>query len=610
MAERNLAPKWPFQIDGDAELWSRGGPLDGRLRPEDLSQKERLAIEEHVEAQKGGQIRIQFQEQELGKADTNESQASGQEDASQVVGSTEMYENGRIRLIPTPSPDPKDPLNLPNWRKWTAIGVICFFGALSLAAEIAVAALLPVFLLEYSGVDPAKVLSNTDFKSKLAGKEGLDPLLVIPEGVVPVSLAKVSLLATIPLLSNGVASYFLVPLSIAVGRRPVLLLTATFSWAGGLWAGSSQSLESHLAARVIHGLGAGAVEALLPLIAQDLVFIHQRNRALSLIIASQGPIIIGTGVAGPYVSAKLTWRWIYWVTSAFGIVAWLLIIVFVPETRYPRSPEALAGQKLWPVVEGHDRTELDLATYGPRTTRTNLRLFPDVFEWKKAGQAIVECAKSTLFPSVLWAILVNSAFMTIQSATGQTISFALLAAGIPFKFTGLSVIPSVLATVFVYTLGGPVADKVTLYLTRVIGKGRREPEYVLPNIILPLLLGIAGCLVFGHAAEAKLHFAVLLVGSLCVLSGSLTTSSLVNTFVIESYPQMAGPVLVNVSSLRIIISFLTSSNATIWLQQLGPMRLLGLGIPILFFFGKKLRMVTAGSRGLDSRDSDRSGVGV
>lgn len=95
------------------------------------------------------------------------------------------------------------------------------------------------------------------------------------------------MLATIPLITNGIASYFLVPLSIAIGRRPVLLLTAVLAWAGGLWAGLSTSLDSHLAARAMMGLGAGAVEALIPLIVQDMVFIHQRNRAQSAIVASQ-----------------------------------------------------------------------------------------------------------------------------------------------------------------------------------------------------------------------------------------------------------------------------------------------------------------------------------
>ncbi len=147
---------------------------------------------------------------------------------------------------------------------------------------MAVAGLLPVFLLEYSGVDPTSVLKDPNFHSNPG-----NPLSVVPAGVTPIPLTQLTLLSTVPLLANGIASYFLVPLSIAIGRRPVLIATATCSWAGGFWAGASQSLNQHIAARVLHGLGSGAVEALLPLIVQDMVFIHQRNKAIAAIFATQ-----------------------------------------------------------------------------------------------------------------------------------------------------------------------------------------------------------------------------------------------------------------------------------------------------------------------------------
>lgn len=157
----------------------------------------------------------------------------------------------------------------------------CTVGSISLAAEIAVAGLTPVFLLEYSGVDPPSVLKTADLQSNP------DPTALVPPGHTPVSLASIALLATIPMLSNGFATYLLVPLSTAIGRRPVLLLTSTLSWGAGFWAGASTSLSSHIAARVFHGLGSGAVEALLPLIVGDITFLHQRNKAIAAIFTAQ-----------------------------------------------------------------------------------------------------------------------------------------------------------------------------------------------------------------------------------------------------------------------------------------------------------------------------------
>jgi hypothetical protein len=68
------------------------------------------------------------------------------EPSAQVVGTTNLYENGELNYIPMPTPDPKgelhrtsipdsifqlltiklDPLNLPKWRKVAALVSICF----------------------------------------------------------------------------------------------------------------------------------------------------------------------------------------------------------------------------------------------------------------------------------------------------------------------------------------------------------------------------------------------------------------------------------------------------------------------------------------------------
>ncbi|KXH67483.1 major facilitator superfamily transporter [Colletotrichum salicis] len=534
----------------------------------------------------------------------------------EVLGSTEIYDkDGNIRLVPvsralpvdpkslprltvalkTPTPDPKDPLNLPEGRKWLAVASLCFFGSVSLAAEIAVAGLLPVFILEYSGVDPASILKHADLKGNP------DPLSVVPPGLTPVSLTSVSLLATIPMLSNGVATYLLVPLTAAIGRRPVLILTSAFSWGGGFWAGYSKSLNSHIAARVFHGLGSGAVEALLPLIVQDMMFLHKRNKAVASIIASQGPMIMLFGILGPYIAVNWDWRWIYWITSAVGVLTWIMLILFVPETLRQRSKAELAGHQLWPIAAGEDRTQLDYATFGARTRWDDLGFFQSGTHWKNAGLQIIDTLKTTMFPAVLWCTLLQVAFGMVMGATGQATSFALLAAGIPFELTGLSQIPQILSTIVVFVVGGPVADSVSLWISKK--KGGREAEHQLPNLILPIFFAITGALIFGYADQNHLHYAVLLLGTFFLMTSTLITAPIVQNYVIESYPQWAGPVLVNVSTLRVFISFPLNTQVTTWLQELGPMKftaylsimllVVSTGIPILFIFGKKLRIKTS-----------------
>ncbi|TDZ53197.1 putative MFS-type transporter [Colletotrichum trifolii] len=529
-----------------------------------------------------------------------------------VVGTTNLYVDGKLRLIPMPTPDPKDPLNLPGWHKWTAIGCLCFFGALALSAEVVIGGLLPVFLLEYSGVDP-KILNHIDFKSKSGGSGlNINPMSVIPPGVKPAPLDEVALLATMPLLANGIASYFLVPTSIWIGRRPVLLFAATCAWAGGIFAAFSTSLRQHLLARGLMGLGAGAVEALIPLIVQDMVFIHQRNKAMSAVISSQGFIIIGLGVAAPWLSANYSWRWLYYITSGLGILAWILLIAFLPETRWNRSQEELSGQAVHPLAPGQSRPDLDHVAYTPRTLWTNIGFFQNGFEPRRAVKSMVDALRSTYFPAIIWAVLANTIMIVNNQAAQQITPFALLAQGWQFQWTGLNVLPFFLASALVYVFGGPVADKISNAVTKWNG-GSREPEHHLANLILPLVSGMAGSFIFGAAGEQSLHWAVLLTGSFLIIFAFLTTMTILNVFIVESYPQWAGPVLVNVSSLRIVIAFFLASKATVWIAEQGALAtfalyaeaiiILALGLPVLYFYGKRMRQVTAGK--VEAKESDK-----
>lgn len=78
------------------------------------------------------------------------------------------------------------------------------------------------------------------------------------------------------------------------------------------------------------------------------MFIHQRNKAMAAIVSSQGVVITALGTVTPYIASNYDWRWIYYITSGFGIAAWLLLIVFLPETRWPRSQEELSKDYVVP----------------------------------------------------------------------------------------------------------------------------------------------------------------------------------------------------------------------------------------------------------------------
>jgi MFS family permease len=412
-------------------------------------------------------------------------------------------------------------------------------GALALSAETIIGALTPVFALEYAGIDP-KILGQVDISLlNPSGVVNLNPLQLLA-GLGGPPLWKITLLSTLPLLTNGISSYFLVPLSISIGRRPVLLTCGVLAWVGGFCAGLSQTLDVHIAARCVQAVGAGAVEALIPLIVQDLVFIHQRNRAMSAIWAAQGLIIVAIGIASPIIVITSSWRTIYFLTGGMAVAAWLGLCVFLPETRWRRTTVELAGNPIYYLQPGDNRPRID-TTLSPRTAWTNFGFFQNGFEHKEAGRSMIDTVRTMFFPSIIWVIGVNSAFVSVQNAAGQTGTSVLIAAGWKFRNLGIAVVPIIVATPFVVLLGGYVADKVSNAVAKRNG-GRREAEAHLLNVIFPLLCGIAGCLMFGYAAQniKTTHWSVLLGGIFLIALGFLTANTVLAVYIVESYPQWAG----------------------------------------------------------------------
>lgn len=152
--------------------------------------------------------------------------------------------------------------------------------------------MIPVFIFEYSGLDP-KLLNQMGAMGPVPapppgphGHKSADMAKAFPTVPGAPSAQRISLLGSLPSLFVGLANFFTIPLANAIGRRPVMLLSAALSFLMLPWAAKSTSLESHLAARCFQALGTGAVESLVPLILQDMSFIHERNKYIALLWAS------------------------------------------------------------------------------------------------------------------------------------------------------------------------------------------------------------------------------------------------------------------------------------------------------------------------------------
>lgn len=139
-------------------------------------------------------------------------------------------------------------------------------------------------------------------------------------------------------------------------------------------------------------------------------------------------------------------------------------------------------------------------------------------------------------------------------------------------------------------------------------RGQRLPENQLINLALPWACSLLGALLFGLSGHDQEHYPwmVFLLGLAFMAFGFLGTSSITTVYVLESYPHMAGPALVNVASFRWIMAFFLTLWASDWIVDLGYketfliyvglIAFFGLFIPVAFFYGPAWRRRFPGTK--------------
>lgn len=116
-------------------------------------------------------------------------------------------------------------------------------------------------------------------------------------------------LLTYPTLFMGIGNLISMPLALAIGRRPVFLASMALLVASGIWCACSKSLESHIAGRDIMALAAGQSEALVPLIVQEIHFLHEKGKKLGWFVAIQNVAVSCFFIATQFLVASYGWRW-------------------------------------------------------------------------------------------------------------------------------------------------------------------------------------------------------------------------------------------------------------------------------------------------------------
>lgn len=122
------------------------------------------------------------------------------------------------------------------------------------------------------------------------------------------------------------------------GRKPVILFGIAMFLVGSVATGAAGTTEFLIFARVIQGLGAGAIQPVALTMVGDMYSIEERGK----IQAWLGSIWAIAGAAGPLLGGffvdVLSWRWVFWFNVPFGIIAAIILTKHFKDAENERLP--------------------------------------------------------------------------------------------------------------------------------------------------------------------------------------------------------------------------------------------------------------------------------
>lgn len=158
------------------------------------------------------------------------------------------------------------------------------------------------------------------------------PALPIIATEFGVSNGKVQMTLSTYILGFAIGQILYGPISDCQGRKPVILFgTLSFTLAAAACA-LSTSVEILINIRLLHGLSAAAISVVINAIMRDMFTRDDFSRMMSFVILVMTVGLLLAPIIGGELLTIFNWNSIFWTISLAGLVATLLVIIFIRET--------------------------------------------------------------------------------------------------------------------------------------------------------------------------------------------------------------------------------------------------------------------------------------
>ncbi|RMZ81297.1 hypothetical protein DV737_g2573, partial [Chaetothyriales sp. CBS 132003] len=413
-----------------------------------------------------------------------------------------------FRVHPQPTSDPLDPLNWSNIQKHSILAIVMF----------------KYFMFTY--ITTTTVASFPDLQEQYN-----------------ISYSQVNWTVAIPALGLAVGPLIFSSSADIFGRRIVFIFGTLMAFGATVGAAKAPSYGGYMAARFFQGLGVSPASTVGLATINDMFYEHERGFKIGLwVLAIDSGLLVGP-IIGGFMNIVST-AWVQWLCAILFGVLFILEILFMPETLYPRNKMLLEV----PMATATDDPVVDIEKVGRRRSDSSA---VHLVRTKKLPYINMKPVPGMRHPALYDSIL-RFAFTWKYLAVSITVLtycfmwywwvlsvITMLPAAYPNykpQIQGLLFFGLLLGTLFGEAfLGGYLSDIVCSRLTKRNG-GIRLPEMRLWLIFPAGLLSAIGLILWGISIDRAYHWMVGQIALFLFAAGIQMGNTVVCAYIVDCYP--------------------------------------------------------------------------
>lgn len=136
----------------------------------------------------------------------------------------------------------------------------------------------------------------------------------------------------------------------SIGRKPIFLFGIALFVMGSALCGQANNMLELILFRVIQGLGSGAVQPVAMTIIADMYTLEKRTKMLGLNSGFWGVASVIAPLLGGFIVQNLSWHWVFYINVPIGLIAFLLVVVFLSEPKAKKKTKLDVKGTFWLVV--------------------------------------------------------------------------------------------------------------------------------------------------------------------------------------------------------------------------------------------------------------------